>query len=50
MASLVKMVSLVEYMNEENYINRWKIFRVGIVGVFCGAVLTVVFMWGVTLI
>jgi len=40
------MVNLSEYMAEEKPINRWTIFKVAMIGAFCGAALTTVFLLG----
>ena len=36
--------NLNEYMSEEKPVSRWVIFKAGLVGAFCGAVITVLFM------
>ena len=33
------MVEFREFMNEEKLINRWTIFKAGLLGAFCGALL-----------
>jgi len=40
------MVNLKEYMAEERPISRWMIMTAAIIGMFCGAVLTTVFLLG----
>jgi len=37
------MVSFKEYMSESNPITRWRVLRIGLIGGFCGAALTVIF-------
>ena len=37
-------MDLVEFLSEERTINRWKILLVGMIGMFCGAVITTVFL------
>jgi len=33
------MAGIKEYMSEEKLINRWTIFKAGLLGAFCGALL-----------
>jgi len=37
------MGGIKEYMNEEKQINRWTIFKAGLLGAFCGVLLTTCF-------
>ena len=38
-------MGLIEYMSEERLISRFKVLLVGLIGMFCGAVLTTMFLW-----
>ena len=39
------MTEFKELMNEKKPVDRWIISKIFITGMFCGAVLTVLFMW-----
>jgi len=39
-------MGFVEFMNEEQAVNRWFVFKVAIVGAACGAALAVLFVLG----
>lgn len=37
-------MDLKKFMSEERLVNRWKILLIGLIGAFCGAIITTVFL------
>tara|TARA_Y100000310_G_C20345666_1_gene651900 strand:+ start:142 stop:273 length:132 start_codon:yes stop_codon:yes gene_type:complete len=40
------MVSFKEFMSETHYLSRWQVLGIGILGAFCGALITVSYLIG----
>lgn len=39
-------MGFMEYMNEKHAVNRWEVFKIGLIGAICGAAAGVVFVLG----